>query len=84
MSDTLRRDLGIADPDGFYASLIDSHRGLTTEQSLRLNARLILLLANHIGAPEVLAAALHEARRAATDDPARSLNDSSHGSAADG
>ena len=67
MSDTLRLDLGLADPDSFYAALIGSHRGLSAEQSLRLNARLILLLANHIGDAGVLESALQEAKSTATD-----------------
>jgi hypothetical protein len=50
------------DADGFYASLIDAHRGLSDTQSGALNARLILLLANHIGATSVLADALYKAR----------------------
>ena len=49
-------------PDDFYAALIDAHRDLTTEQSHALNARLVLLLANHIGAQGVLREALDAAR----------------------
>ena len=51
-------------PDDFYASLIDAHRDLTTDESQALNARLVLLLANHIGALEVLSQALRAARAA--------------------
>ena len=47
-------DLQIDDADGFYAKLIDLHEGLSTEQSQKLNAKLILMLANHIGDQEVL------------------------------
>lgn len=49
-------------PDDFYEALIDSHRDLDDEQSRLLNARLILLLANHIGDAEVLYQALRLAR----------------------
>ena len=49
-------------PDDFYEALIDAHRGLTTPQSHALNARLVLLLANHIGLPAVLKEALQIAR----------------------
>ena len=49
-------------PDDFYEALIDSHRGLSTEQSHALNARLVLLLANHVGALGVLKQALRAAR----------------------
>ncbi|MGF6612766.1 hypothetical protein OKW45_007754 [Paraburkholderia sp. WSM4175] len=48
--------------DDFYEALIDAHRDLTDEQSSTLNARLILLLANHIGDLSVLREALGIAR----------------------
>ena len=50
----LRTDLGIDDPDGFYARLIELHEGLSPEQSQKINAKLILMLANHIGDAKVL------------------------------
>lgn len=59
----LRTDPALGDPDAILAELVELHRGLTTEQSLRLNARLILLLANHIGDDAVLREAMEEARR---------------------
>jgi hypothetical protein len=37
------------DPDAFYAALVTVHQGLTDEQSELLIARLILILANHVG-----------------------------------
>ena len=40
--------------DDFYEMLIDMHRDLNDEQSTIVNARLILLLANHIGDTAVL------------------------------
>jgi hypothetical protein len=49
--------------DDFYEALIDAHNGLTDEQSEGLNARLILLLANHIGDLRVLREALTAAKR---------------------
>ena len=49
-------------PDDFYAALIDTHRDLSTEQSHALNARLVLLLANHIGELGVLKQAMKAAR----------------------
>lgn len=58
----LNRSPNIADPDGFYAELIDSQRDLSEEQALRMNARLILLLANHIGDRGVLSEAISYAR----------------------
>ena len=50
------------DPDGFYAALVTAHQGLSDEASELLNARLVLILANHIGEPEVLREALALAR----------------------
>ena len=49
-------------PDDFYEALIDAHRNLTTAQSHELNAKLVLLLANHIGRESVLQQALDAAR----------------------
>jgi len=49
-------------PDDFYEALIETHQGLSTEQSHALNARLVLLLANHIGSLGVLREALKAAR----------------------
>ncbi len=54
-------------PDDFYEALIDAHRDLPEAQSHALNARLVLLLANHIGAHSVLCEALVAARGAPTD-----------------
>ena len=51
-------------PDDFYEALIEAHQGLSTEQSHALNARLVLLLANHVGRLEVLREALAAAREA--------------------
>ncbi len=49
--------------DAFYDALIAAHHGLTDAQSELLNARLVLLLANHIGDLEVLREAIALARR---------------------
>ena len=49
-------------PDDFYEALIDAHRDLSAEQSHAMNARLVLLLANHIGELDVLKQALVAAR----------------------
>ena len=48
--------------DAFYAALVGIHDGLDDADSQRLNARLILLLANHIGDTTVLRAAMAAAR----------------------
>jgi len=60
----LGTELNIPAPDDFYQELIELHRDLSDEQSALLNAKLILLLANHIGD----AAVLREAMRAARED----------------
>ncbi len=52
----------LAVPDALYNALVDAHRDLDDEQSAELNARLVLLLANHIGDPDVLAQAIALAR----------------------
>ena len=49
-------------PDDFYEALIAAHDGLTAAQSASLNAKLVLLLANHVGDLGVLKAALAAAR----------------------
>jgi hypothetical protein len=54
----------LADPDGTYAAILAAHRGLTEAESAALNARLVLILANHIGDRAVLEAALALARTA--------------------
>jgi hypothetical protein len=52
----------IADSDGFYADLLAAHRGLTEAESHAMNARLVLILANHIGDAKILSQALVLAR----------------------
>jgi Protein of unknown function (DUF2783) len=52
----------LADPDLAYRLLIDAHRGLSDEESAGLNARLILILVNQIGDPEILRQAIALAR----------------------
>jgi len=54
-------------PDDFYERLIATHRGLSDEESALVNAKLILLLANHIGDPQVLAQAMTAARQGIGD-----------------
>lgn len=52
----------IAGPDEFYAELIRAHDGLSDDESAAFNARLILLLANHVGDRGILSEALRAAR----------------------
>ena len=59
----LRQDEGFAGrADDFYAHLLAAHRGLSEADGHALNARLVLLLANHIGDLHVIDAALSAAR----------------------
>ena len=58
-------DPNLSAPDDFYEALIDAHRDLSPADSLALNARLVLLLANHIGTLTVLEQALAAARDSA-------------------
>lgn len=67
---TLNTNANIAAPDDFYESLINLHRDLNDEQSALVNAKLILLLANHVGDAEVL----REAMAAAVQGIARAAS----------
>ena len=49
-------------PDDSYARLIATHDGLNEAESHALNARLILILMNHIGDDAILAKAMQLAR----------------------
>lgn len=51
----------IDNPDDFYQELIDSQRDLNEEQVQLMNAKLILLLSNHIGDRDVISQALKAA-----------------------
>jgi hypothetical protein len=59
---TLNTEPNLPAPDDFYERLIATHRGLSDGQSALVNAKLVLLLANHIGDTEVLAQAMAAAR----------------------
>jgi hypothetical protein len=52
----------LADPDAAYAMLVAAHRDLDEAASRRLDACLVLILANHIGDARVLEQALALAR----------------------
>lgn len=60
----------LGDPDAAFVALVAAHRDLSPDESRRLDAALVLLLANHIGDAEVLHEAIAMARaaiRAPTD-----------------
>lgn len=63
MTAHLVTDPNLEAPDEFYAALADLHRDLDEAQSAKVNAKLILLLANHIGDRAVLEEAIALARR---------------------
>jgi len=56
-----------ADPDRLYQLLVEAHRDLTDAQSRLVDAKLVLLLANHIDDPAVIAAAVAAARAGVAD-----------------
>lgn len=58
----LNTDPNLDSPDAFYEALVDMHRGLADDQSEIVNAKLILVLANHIGDLEILGQAMQIAR----------------------
>ena len=59
----LKTTPNVEDADSVYQKLIDAHSGLSDEESVALNARLILLLLNHIGDKRVIHEALAAARK---------------------
>lgn len=58
----LQREPNLTNADDIYNAIIDVHRGLSESESAALNARLVLLLANHIGDEAVIREALEIAR----------------------
>lgn len=58
----LNLNANITDPDGFYDDLLGAHEGLSKEESDAFNARLILILANHVGDRKILRDALETAK----------------------
>ena len=57
----LNTDVNLQGADDFYAELLALHEGKSDAESAAINARLILLLANHIGDRDVLRAAMKAA-----------------------
>lgn len=54
----------LRDPDGVFAALVAAHEGLDPARSRRLDAAIVLLLANHIGDDRVVLAAIEVAQSA--------------------
>ncbi|MGI9326451.1 MAG: DUF2783 domain-containing protein [Pseudomonadales bacterium] len=66
--DHLRTELQIARVDDFYQELIDLHAGLSDKESQKLNAKLVLILSNHIGDMNVLQEAIECAKPSSSHD----------------
>ena len=64
MKNTLRRELGLADGDAVYQALIDAISDLEDQAAMRVMAKMVLLLANHVGDETII----REAIAAATAD----------------
>ncbi len=58
----LKHQANIPSPDDFYEELVRSQRDLDDDQAALMNAKLVLLLANHVGDRSVLSEALRKAR----------------------
>ena len=50
----LKRELNLARPDDIYNAIVDAHKGMTDEQVRAYDAKLILLLVNHVGDEAVI------------------------------
>jgi len=64
---TINTHANLTDSDRFYAALLAAHEPLSQAESAAYNARLILLLANHIGDNDVLEDALIHAAPSGRD-----------------
>ncbi len=62
-------DHSLTHPDDFYQALLDTHAGLSLDDSHALNARLVLILAHQVGDMRLLRAALAAARVDAPEGP---------------
>lgn len=62
----MKTKVNFQDADAFYECLLDAHHGLSREQSEALNARLILILANHLGDTPLLQACIAAAKSTET------------------
>jgi Protein of unknown function (DUF2783) len=57
-----------SNPDAAYVALVEARRGLSDSASAELDAKLVLILANHIGDLDVLAEAIALAKEAANGE----------------
>jgi uncharacterized protein DUF2783 len=56
-------------PDEAYVTLVEAHRGMSADASAGLNARLVLILANHVGDLDVLKEAIALAKASERAEP---------------
>lgn len=61
----LRSESRFRDPDAAYVALVAARRGLSEQAAAALDAKLVLILANHIGDLDVLHEAIALAKRQA-------------------
>ncbi|ODT22054.1 MAG: hypothetical protein ABS35_15760 [Kaistia sp. SCN 65-12] len=66
----LRRSLNLSRPDDVYNAIVDAHKDLSDEQCRAFDARLILLLANHVGDEAAIREALAAARQSLEEEGA--------------
>jgi hypothetical protein len=64
---TLSTRSNFAKPDDAFRAVVEAHRGLSDEQSVELDAALVLILANHIGDIDVLREAIVLAKQRVID-----------------
>jgi len=57
----LNLEPNLIDPDGFYEELIACQRDLSDDEAEMFQARLLLVLANHVGDRQVLSEAMRVA-----------------------
>lgn len=55
----------LRDPDAAYAALLAAHKGLSAAESHAFNARLVLILMNHLGDGPAFGEALRLAKEGA-------------------
>jgi hypothetical protein len=67
MGSEIESTLRLRDPDAFYARLIALHDNLDPDTSNRLNASIILLMANQIGDDAVLHRILDHAAKSVSE-----------------
>ena len=61
---SLNTEPNLPNSDAAYEALVEAHRGISETESAALNARLVLILSNHIGDLSVLKSAISLAKKA--------------------